>query len=112
MDHDSFFSVDNLVEFGISMAMAQQMVGMFNQSMQQAMAPAAVPASAPKETLYYIGMEGKPVGPLHETELIQLIRNRQVNKDTLVWMQGMPSRKAIQDVPAVLKLVALNTSMS
>ena len=33
MDNNSFFSVDRLVEFGLGMAMAQQMVGMMNQTM-------------------------------------------------------------------------------
>ena len=35
MDNQSFFSIDRLVEFGLGMGIAQQMVGMMNRYMQQ-----------------------------------------------------------------------------
>ena len=42
MDENSFYSVDRLVEFGLGMAMAQQMVQMMNQTMQSMYVPGSI----------------------------------------------------------------------
>jgi hypothetical protein len=47
------------------------------------------------------------VGPLSDSELMQLITQRKVSKDTLTWMPGMQTWQPIEQVPAVLKLIAL-----
>jgi hypothetical protein len=109
MDNQSFFSIDRLVEFGLGMAVAQQMVGMMNQTMRQMYVPGSIQSmpqpAAPQ--LFYVALESKPVGPLQARELSQMITDKKVNKDTLVWMPGMPAWKPVEQVPEVLKLVAL-----
>ncbi len=45
MNDNNFFSVDRLVEFGMGMAMAQQMVNMMNQSMKQMYVPGSIQLS-------------------------------------------------------------------
>lgn len=109
MNDNGLFSVDNLVEFGIGMAMARQMVDMFNRSMPDLSQSPVDMLYANNGVQYFIGVDGKPAGPVCEAELVQLIRNRSVNKDTLVWMKGMTEWKPIQDTPSVLKLIALNS---
>ena len=42
MDSNSFFSIDRLVEFGMSLAVAQQMTQMMNQTMQSMYVPGAM----------------------------------------------------------------------
>ena len=42
MDDSNFFSLDRLVEFGMSAAIAQQMIGSMNQSMQQMFTPGSI----------------------------------------------------------------------
>ena len=116
----SFFSVDRLVEFGLGMAVAQQMVGVMNRAMQgmyipgsiQAMPPAnpaAAPTLAPPPlpATYYVAVEGRQVGPLGETDLCTLIKNGQVTKDTLCWHPGLAAWQPVERTPAVLRLVAL-----
>ena len=39
MTEDSFFSIDRLVEFGMGLTMAQQMIKMMNESMQNMYIP-------------------------------------------------------------------------
>lgn len=111
MNDSNFFSVDRLVEFGMGMAMAQQMVNMMNQSMQQMYVPGSIQSMPqPKNQqpqLYYVGINGQQVGPLHESELITMIKNRSVSKDTLAWMPGMPAWKPIEQIPEILKVIAL-----
>ena len=107
MYHDSSY-IDNLVDFGLGMAVARQVVDSFNKSWKPSKDVVDGKTKQEKEEIaYYAGLLGKPVGPLNEAEMIQLIQNRQVNKDSLVWIKGMPAWKPIQDVPEVLKLVAL-----
>lgn len=109
MNDDGLFSVDNLVEFGIGMAMARQMVDMFNRSMPDLSQSSVGMPCANNEVQYFIGVDGKPAGPIYEAELVSLIQRQSVNKDTLVWTKGMPEWKPIQDVPSILKLIALNS---
>ena len=108
MKDESFFSIDRLVEFGLGMAMAQQMVNVMNQSMRGMYVPGSI-QSMPQATsqIYYVAIEGRQVGPLSDSELMQLITQRKVSKDTLTWMPGMQTWQPIEQVPAVLKLIAL-----
>jgi hypothetical protein len=108
MDNQSFFSIDRLVEFGLGMGMAQQMVGMMNQYMQQMHVPGSIQSMPkPVSQLYYVAIEGQQVGPLNDSELSRLIVQKQVNKDSLAWMPGMASWQPIEQIPAILRIVAL-----
>lgn len=108
MDNDSFFSIDRLVEFGMGVAMAQQMVGMMNQTMRQMYVPGSIQSMPkPMPQIYYVAIDGQQVGPLNDSELSQLIIQKKVNKDTLSWVPGMNSWKPIEQVPTILKVVAL-----
>jgi hypothetical protein len=40
-------------------------------------------------------------------DFVKLLESGKVNKDTLAWIPGMASWKPIQEIPAILKLVAL-----
>lgn len=108
MDNSSFFSIDRLIEFGLGMGIARQMVGMMNQSMQSMYVPGSIqsmPTSIAQT--YFVAINGHQVGPLNDSELSQLISQKKVTKDTLAWMPGMTGWKPIEQVTAILKLVAL-----
>lgn len=108
MDENSFFSIDRLVEFGLGMAMAQQMVQVMNQSMKQMYVPGSIQSMpAPSVQTIYVVMDGQPVGPLSESDFSQLVTHRKVTKDTLAWLPGMPGWKPIEQIPTILKIVAL-----
>lgn len=108
MNNSSFFSVDRLVEFGLGMGIAQQMVCMMNQYMQQMYVPGSIQSMPkPMPIIYYVAIDGQQVGPLNDGELSQLILQKRINKDTLAWVPGMPAWKPIEQVPAILKVVAL-----
>jgi hypothetical protein len=106
----SFYSIDRLVEFGMSMAIAQQMV----QSMNHAIGNMHVPGagnpmqmpSAP-ERVYYAVLDGKQAGPFSETELARLINGKKVSKETYVWYPGLREWKTAENVPEIVRLVAL-----
>ena len=109
MNDQNFFSIDRLVEFGMSAAIAQQMVKSMNQNMQSMYIPGSI-QSMPQPTppaIYYVAIDGQQTGPLNEAELTKLIMQKQVSKDTLAWMPGMAAWQPIEQIPAILKIIAL-----
>lgn len=119
MDNNNFFSIDRLIEFGMSMAVAQQMVQTMNQTMQsmyipgtmnpmtQAQSSQTAPMPQPLPQVFYVVINGNSVGPLSETEVMKLISSKQITKDTYVWKPGMSEWQTVENTPEVLKLVLL-----
>lgn len=119
MNNNNFFSIDRLIEFGMSMAVAQQMVQTMNQTMQsmyipgtmnpmtQAQSSQVAPMPQPLPQVFYVIVDGNSVGPLSETEVMKLISSKQITKDTYVWKPGMSEWQTVENTPEVLKLVLL-----
>lgn len=108
MDNSIFFSIDRLVEFGLGMGIAQQMVGIMNQSMKQMYLPGSIQSMpTPQVQSFYVAIDGQSVGPLTESDFSRLITNKKVTKDSLAWMPGMMGWQPIEQIPAILKIVAL-----
>ena len=108
MNNQSFFSIDRLVEFGLGMGIAQQMVGMMNQYMQSMYVPGSIQTMPkPMPQIYYVAVNVQQVGPLNDSELSQLVSQKQITKDSLGWVPGMSDWKPIEQIPAILKVVAL-----
>lgn len=114
MDNDSFFSMDRLIEFGMGLAVSQHMVQMMNQTMQNMHVPGAMNPMHNQQNnhqslpnIFYAVIDGNSVGPLSEAEVIKLISNKQITKDTFVWKPGMTDWQKVESTPEVLKLVLL-----
>ncbi len=52
-------------------------------------------------------MDGKRSGPYSEQELSRLIADKKVTKVTYVWRPGMIDWQKVENVPDILRLVAL-----
>ncbi len=108
MDNNNFFSIDRLVEFGVSIAIANQMAQAMNQYMQTMHVPGSSKnISQPLQQIFYVVINSTPVGPLDSCALSQLIFQKKITKDSLAWMPGMLGWQPIEKVPSILKLVAL-----
>ena len=109
MNDDSFFSINRLVEFGMGMAVAQQMVKTMNSAMSQMQTPqfnnVNMPVPVPKQ--FYALVNDIPQGPFTESELTGHIVAGRVQKTTMVWLQGMPSWMPAEQVMDVNKLFGL-----
>lgn len=109
MNTDNFYSIDRLVEFGLGIGVAQQMVNSMNHALQNSFTPGVMnPMGPPKppSNLFLI-LDGKQAGPFSEEEVSRLITHGAVTKGTYVWKAGMPKWDLCENVPEVLKLVAL-----
>ena len=114
-DEKNFYSLDRLVEFGMTAAAAQQMVSSMNYAIKNMHIPGAGnPMQPPQQqdynpaaAVYYAMIDGKQTGPFCETELARLINDRKMNKDTYIWYPGLGEWKTAENVQAILRLVAL-----
>ena len=50
---------------------------------------------------------GMGIAQQNDGELSQLISQKRINKDTLAWVPGLTAWKPIEQIPAILKVVAL-----
>ncbi|WP_109301944.1 SPFH domain-containing protein [Aquimarina sp. AU474] len=88
---------------GMGFVLAQQMGGMMNpmagqqQAQVQPTSPVA-PPPMPVQVQYFYASNGQQSGPVSFDQLKALFANRTVNKDSLVWKQGMANWTALKDV--------------
>jgi hypothetical protein len=109
MENWNFNSLDKLLEFGMSMAVAQQMMQTMNNAMNQMQTPQfnSLNMDIPKPKLIYALVNDIPQGPFTENEIISHIIANRINKVTLVWLNGLPGWMQAEQIPEVNKLFAL-----
>jgi hypothetical protein len=112
MDENNFYSIDRLIEFGMSMAIARQMIQSMNDMMANMHIPGAMNPMHTQEPrqpnqMFYAILDGKQAGPFSETELTRLIMEKKVVKETYIWIPGMKEWQLAENVQSVLRLVAL-----
>ena len=110
MDNDNNFnSIDRLMEFGMSMAVAQQMMQTMNHAMQNMTTPEFnnVNVPLPQPIHFYALVNDIPQGPFTEHEFKGHILANRVSKETMVWINGMPGWMQAFQVPEVAKLFAI-----
>ena len=78
---------DKVVEFGMGLAVCQQIPQMMNTASAAANHPA--PPPIPKATAYFLAIDGKQYGPFTVDQLRAFVPTGQINGETLVWCQGM-----------------------
>lgn len=112
-----FSSIDKLVEFGMGMAVAQQMISTMNSAMNNmqvagvnagttGQSGTASPAAVSKT--WYAVINDRQVGPLNQGDLSTLIQNSNITDATLMWCPGMSGWQLASNIPEVYKLFLLN----
>lgn len=93
---------DKVIEFGMGMAVMQQVPQMMNAANTAACQP--TPPPIPKETVYFLAINGKQYGPFTVEQLRAFVPTGQITAETLVWCQGM---SAWQRAASVAELAPL-----
>lgn len=104
-NNESYYSVERLVEFGISMAVAQQMISGFQQAMAQSSPAQALPQQ-PVNRVYYAIVNDAQVGPLSYHDIIRMVRERELHAGTLLWTPGNPSWLPASSFAEIMTIVA------
>ncbi|MDD2738172.1 MAG: SPFH domain-containing protein [Methylomonas lenta] len=76
------------IGMGMGFAMAQNLGQNLNQANSQA-SSSAMPPPIPGSAIYFIVLDGQQQGPFNLTELLNKINAGEVNRETLVWSQGL-----------------------
>jgi hypothetical protein len=96
-------TMGKFMEISMGLGLGRQMVNMMNESM-----PARPSDPQASDRTYYAAFEGKQAGPFSETEIVRLINDKKIVKETYVWRQGMSQWKPAQEVPEILRIFALS----
>lgn len=100
---------------GMGFVLAQQMGGMMGGNTQaapqQAAQPSAgaVPPPLPAQTMYYYATNGTQHGPVTFEQMRSLFASRSINRDSLVWKQGMAAWTALKEVEELKTFLGGNT---
>ncbi len=99
---------------GMGFVLAQQMGGMMSPQMggQQQMPVqqgGMMPPPMPTPVQYFYAANGQQVGPVTIDQLKVLFANRTINKDSLVWKQGMANWAALNTVEELKAFLGGNT---
>lgn len=84
------------------------MAGGMNQSQQQNNVPSAAPPPLPGQVKFFVALNGQQTGPFGVDEIQGKINTSQMNRDTLVWKEGMANWTPAGQVQ---ELAALFSSM-
>jgi len=94
------------IGLGMGFAMANQMAGMFQSQNQQPMGGPSSPPPIPGGVLFYVIINGQQAGPYDSRTLQQLVQQKMLTRDSLVWKQGMAQWGKAADVPELAGLFA------
>lgn len=108
-DYNSFSSIDSLMQFGMGLAVANQMVSMMNHTIASMQTPGADRPLSQSEGQCYVLVNNAVAGPFTEQELGTLVCNKTLTSDTLVWKRGMAGWTHAKNVPWAQKAILLNT---
>ncbi len=106
---NSFNSIDRLVEFGLGIGIAQQMIRTMNHAMaNMSVAGVGNAFASPEALLFYAVVDNIQIGPLSENEITELIKNKSIYRNTLMWKVGTSAWKIAESIPEINKLILLN----
>ncbi len=89
----------------MGMGMANQMMNQQNMGMQQQNSGnQAAPPPIPGQEPYFVAVNGQQQGPFTPNILQQMANSGQINKETLVWKQGMSGWVAAGTVPTLVDI--------
>ncbi|WP_010518814.1 SPFH domain-containing protein [Croceivirga radicis] len=100
---------------GMGFVLAQQMGGLMNPQMggqpvaQQPATTGAVPPPMPVQVQYFYAANGAQQGPVTFDQLKTLFANRTINRESLVWKQGMSNWAQLQEVEELKSFLGGNT---
>ena len=99
---------------GMGFVLAQQMAGTMGPQMGGQQIPVqqgggSMPPPIPAPIQYFYASNGQQIGPVNFEQLKALFANRTVNKDSLVWKQGMANWAALKEVEELKAFLGGNT---
>lgn len=108
--NNDFSSIDRLLEFGMSLAVAQQMVATMNHAIGNMAVPGAG-APIQHKVEYFAVIDGAQAGPLTEEQFHDLVERGSITAESLIWHRGLTAWKQVKDVPEAHKWILLSNTV-
>lgn len=106
---NSFAPIERLMEFGMSMAVANQMIQTMNDVLAKSSKPVMqgiqMQQQAPKS--FFVVINDLTQGPFSENQISGYIVTNKINENTFIWHEGMSHWEMSKNVPEVAKLFLL-----
>ena len=117
-----FSSLDKLMEFGLGLGIATQMMNTMNNMISKTAYPGVginpglsiQPEQIGNDSLkidpyrFYVVYDERIAGPLSEQEMSKLIKKGKIKDKTFCWKPGQYAWRLAEDIPEVNKLLLLN----
>ena len=87
------------VGMGMGFGVGNQMGNMFNQTQFNPNQNQNTPPPPPPVTTYFVAVNGQQTGPFNLQQLTQMFQAAQLNKESMVWTQGMAAWTQAGQVP-------------
>jgi len=98
-------SMSEMAGIGAGMAMAQMMSQNFAGA-NQSHSNSSVPPAPPSSQKWYIAQDGQSRGPFSKSQLIDMARSGQINRDTYLWRDGFSDWKRAEEAsPDIFSMV-------
>lgn len=113
--NNDFQTIKRLVDFGMDSSAATHLVG----TMTQLLSKMAIPGSMqdfiqnnrdnllPATSYWYVNNDSIILGPYVEKEILSLLLNGTITKDSLMWRYGMQHWEMASTLSDITQLVAL-----
>ncbi|MBR2351573.1 MAG: DUF4339 domain-containing protein [Alistipes sp.] len=100
--------MERLVEFGLGMAVANQMIATMNQAIGSMTVPGAQMPMGGSATRYFVVVDGAQAGPYTEEQVGELIAAGKIDERSLVWRTGLSAWMVASNLPDMNKLFMLH----
>ena len=105
---DNFYSINKMIELGMSLALSQQMVKIINDSINTVKIQGTIQNFVSLNAYqFYVVINGNQQGPISTQDILNLIQEKKIDKQTLIWKPGMQSWETIEKVSEVLNLFSM-----
>lgn len=102
---NKFSTLEGLMEFGMSMAIAQQMISTMNHCVNNMAIPGVALNKPVPPTNYYAVVNNQQIGPMTEDELKNRISAGSITGQTLIWYSGLSGWTMAQNIPSINKFL-------
>lgn len=92
------------VGLGVGMGVGNMLSGLAGQHLNTNPPSQVPPPLPPQEPRYYIYVNGQQLGGQSIEQIKQMIKQGEVNKDTLVWTTSMTNWEPIKNIPSLFAL--------
>jgi membrane protease subunit (stomatin/prohibitin family) len=90
---------------GMGMGMGFAMANQMGQAIPNQNAGQSAPPPIPKETAYFIAVDGNQTGPFTLTQLKEKVTSKELTKATLAWKEGMSNWEKAENIAELVAIL-------